>query len=337
MSSSNNRPIFVVSAPRSGSTLFRLVLDAHPNIAVPPPAWLYELIRPFVYSYGTPMSDENFLELCEDSLKTPTITRWNLGVDPATVASQCETKDFKGIFSLLHRIYADSTGKQRWGEKTPRNSFWIDEILEDFPDAQFLHIVRDGRDMAIDIADSPQMRPYSLYSGATVWRRYVKAIRESASRLNPSQFFEVKYEDMCADPEAELKKVCAFLGEDYDSVMLSHQTSSQASGWASDPQHAKSGRPITTDYCEMYKARLSTTDAGHLESVFADLLKAYDYPLMGPVEVPERWASQVLQSDVTTSPENYNYKAELVERRMARRERGVYETENLKSLLLSLV
>lgn len=337
MNSMNNRPIFVVSAPRSGSTLFRLILDAHPGIAMPPPAWLYELIRPFAYSYGDPISDENFLEMCEDILNTPTITQWNLGVDGPTLARDSETRDFKGAFAELHRVYAETTGKPRWGEKSPRNSFWMDEIIEDFPDAQFLHIVRDGRDMAIDISDSPLMRPYSIYTGAHVWLRYLTAIRDSASRLDSTQFYEVKYESLCANPESEMKKVCDFLGEDFEPAMLSHHLSNQTSNWASDPQHAKTARPITTDFCEMYKTRLSDADSGYLESVFADLMKAYGYPLVGPAEVPARWAGQMLQSDLVTSPANYQYKSKLIERRNARRERGVYANDDRESLLMSPV
>jgi len=337
MNSSNSRPIFVVSAPRSGSTLLRLILDAHPGIAVPPPGWLYELVRPFMYSYGDPMTDESFFELCEDILCTPTIVRWGLGVDVDTLEAESETRDFKGPFAVLHRAYAEKTGKPRWGEKSPRNSYWMDEIVEDFPDAQFIHIVRDGRDMAIDIADSPQMRPYSLYTGAHVWARYLTAIRDSAGRLASTQYHEVKYEALCADPEGELKKMCDFLGEDYDPVMLSHHSSSQTSDWAHDPQHAKTARPITTDFCEMYKTRLSAADAGCLESVFADLMTAYDYPLVGPVEIPRRWAGQMLQSDLVTSPENYQYKAHLIERRNARLNSGTYRTEDRESLLWSPV
>lgn len=331
-----NRPIFVVCAPRSGSTLLRLILNAHPHIAVPPPAWLYELIRPYLYSYGDLTSAENFKALCADMLGTPTIARWPLTLDAEALQSACRGPSFAAAFEELHLAFGRLGNKMRWGEKTPRNSFWIDEIKQDFPDAQIVHIVRDGRDMAIDIADSPPMRPYSLYMGAQYWRHYVSAIRESAMRLNKSDFYEIRYEELCASPQSELEKLCAFLGEEFDGRMLTHHDTGGAKSWSEDPQHAKTAQPITTDFCEMYKTRLPARDVAALEAVFGELLDAYDYPRAGAAEpISERVAMQLMQSDLVSSPDNYAYKAELTERRRARQERGVYKTSERSSLLWS--
>jgi len=332
---SADRPVFVVSAPRSGSTLLRLILDAHPRMAVPPPAWLYELIRPYLYSYGDLKDDANFRELCEDVLATPTISRWDLGLDADSLMKKASERSFAAVFEALHRKYAEPAGKPRWGEKTPRDSFWIDEIRSDFPDAQIVHIVRDGRDMAIDIADSTSMRPYSILMGAEYWKRYVGAIRESASRLPEGDFYELRYEDLCADPEATLRKLCAFLDEDFDPVMLAHHASAGSQSWAADPQHAKTGRPITTEFCEMYRHRLPAGDVAALEAVIGGLLEAYGYPTFGAHPLEPRLAGQILEGDLPSAPANHEYKAWHIERRRSRRERRVYRTEDRPSLLLS--
>ena len=70
------RPFFIVSAPRSGSTLLRLILDSHPKLAVPPPGWLFDLVYPYLYSYGDLNNEESLLELAEDLLQTPTVSKW---------------------------------------------------------------------------------------------------------------------------------------------------------------------------------------------------------------------------------------------------------------------
>jgi len=328
-----HNPIFIVCAPRSGSTLLRLILDAHPNIAIPPPAWLYELIRPYLYSYGDCNDTANFLELCEDMLETPTIKRWNLNIDASDLAKKSKQQNFAAVYEALHIIYAEATGKQRWGEKTPRNSFWIDEIKMDFPDAKIVHILRDGRDMAIDIADTPEMRPFTLYSGAHVWKRFVKSIRDSINRIPSDDYCEIKYEDLCADPEAELKKLCRFLREDFDPAMLDHHKTESAKDWSSDSQHAKTARPITTDYCEMYKTRLPKGDLAFLDYVIGDLLEECGYPVNGRTEIPERLTNQLIQSDIVTSPDNYEHKAWLVQRRRKRLDRGVYSIQDQETLL----
>lgn len=328
------RPVFCVSAPRSGSTLLRLIVNAHPDIAVPPPSWLHELIYPHLYSYGDLGKDANFRELCEDVLNCPNVQKFPHKPTLDELIKACGSdRSFKRIYAVLHELYAEATGKSRWGEKTPRDSFWMDEILKDFPDAQFVHIVRDGRDMAIDISQSPKMRPYSLYMGGIVWREYVSAIRDSATRLTKDNFYELRYEDLCADPEGVLKKMCAFLKVDYSDRMLKHYETDDAKAWASDPQHEKTSRPITTEFCEMYKTRLPKGDVAALEHLFADLLKVYGYPTGKAEAVDPRRASQLLQSDIVTWPVGYEYKASLVERRNARRARGVYKLEDRKSLL----
>ena len=332
--SERHRPIFIVCAPRSGSTLLRLILNAHPRIALPPPAWLYELIRPYLYSYGDLRKGDNFAALCSDILDAPTIKRWPLEIDVETLQATSREPSFAAAFEQLHVAFARIGDKVRWGEKTPRNAFWIDEIKQDFPEAQIVHIVRDGRDMAIDIADSPPMRPYSLFMGAKYWNYYVTAIRDSASRLAADDFYEIRYEDLCASPRATLEELCRFLGEEFDARMLSHHDTSGAQNWAEDPQHAKTARPITTDYCEMYKSRLPANDIAALEAIFGDLLDVYGYPRSGePRPLPARLARQLMQSDLVSSPENYAYKAELTERRRMRESQGVFKQSDRESLL----
>ena len=139
------KPIFVVSAPRSGSTLLRLILDAHPRLAVPPPGWHFHFVYPYLYSYGDLDVEENFRELVKDILETPTIKRWPIEVSMDKILSNVEEKTFRGVYEFLHVLYANDFDKHRWGEKTPRNSVWIDEIMSLFPKRKlFTFFVTDG-------------------------------------------------------------------------------------------------------------------------------------------------------------------------------------------------
>ena len=185
------KPFFVVSAPRSGSTLLRLMLDAHPRLAVPPPGWLFDMVYPYLFSYGDLRQPANLLALAEDILATPTVGKWPGKPTAQALIEAASAPTFADVYAAQHRLYAKSEGKARWGEKTPRNGFWMDEIRALFPDVQFIHIVRDGRDQAIDISDS-MLLPYSVYTGASLWQRYVNAIRESASRLPPGAYCEIR-------------------------------------------------------------------------------------------------------------------------------------------------
>jgi hypothetical protein len=328
-----SRPLFIVSAPRSGSTLLRLILDTHPQIAVPPPGWLFDLVYPYLYSYGDLSQEANIIDLAEDVLATPTVKKWPIQASPASLVAAAKSRSFAGLYGALHEAYAALANKKRWGEKTPRNAFWIDEIRQNFPNAQIIHIVRDGRDMAIDISDS-MLLPYSVYAGANVWQRYVRAIRESASRLPASAFAEIRYEDLCANPEAVIRRLCEFIGEDFDVNMLSPNRTKAAQQWSTHPLHAKTSQPISARYCEMYKSRLPKEDVAALEALIGDSLALFGYPVAGDRRaISERLATQFIESDTVTNPENVSYRKWHEDRRKQRRDKGVWKPEDRTSLL----
>ncbi len=329
----DRRPFFVVSAPRSGSTLLRLVLDAHPRLAVPPPGWLFDMVYPYLYSYGNLGEPKNLLALAEDVLKTPTVSKWKIALTAADLAAAAPAPTFAGVYEALHLAYARGEGKARWGEKTPRNSFWTDEIRALFPGAQFIHIVRDGRDQAIDISDS-QLWPYSVYSGAVLWQRYVNAVRDSAGRLPAGAFLEIRYEDLCAAPEPSLRRLCEFLGEDFDPRMLAPHETRSARAWSTHPLHAKTAQPISTKFCEMYKSRLPAGDVAALEALIGETLRRFDYPVSAAqAPAPARLAAQLLESDTVTNPENLPYRQWHEQRRKERKASGVWSNADRKSLL----
>ncbi|OGA53315.1 MAG: hypothetical protein A3F74_02995 [Betaproteobacteria bacterium RIFCSPLOWO2_12_FULL_62_58] len=330
---SSAKPFFVVSAPRSGSTLLRLILDSHSALAVPPPGWLFDMIYPYLYSYGDLNHQANLLALAEDILQTPTVGRWPIKLAPEELVRVAAESSFAGLYAALHRAYAQAEGKQCWGEKTPRNSFWMDEIKALFPDAQFIHIVRDGRDQAIDISDSILL-PYSLYSGANLWQRHVSAVRDSASRLPAGAYLEIRYEDLCAAPEAVIRKLCAFLDVEFDARMLTPHETRSARNWSAHPLHAKTAQPISTRFCEMYKTRMPSADIAALEALIGATLQCFGYPLSGAGRpIPQRLAAQMIESDTVTNPENVAYKRWHEERRKRRREQGVWRDSDRKSIL----
>ena len=332
-----SKPVFIVSAPRSGSTLFRLILDAHPRLAVPSPAWLYEMVYPYLYSYGDLARPENLTALAEDFFESPFIQNMKLDFTPQDLVSASREPTFRGLYDALHRHYAESTGKERWGEKSPRNSFWMEEIKQDFEDAQFVHIVRDGRDMAIDIAASPEMLPENVYSGAHVWKDFAGAAHASGKRLSESDYYVIRYEDLCADPENALKKLCGFLKEDFDGQMLSHHETDSSKNWSSLPNHVKSGRPISTEYCEMYKKRLPAGDVSALEEVMGELLVEFGYPVGESAKpIPAKLAAQLMESEMISATRVIAYRKWHAERRRERLGEGVWKLEDRKSLLRSL-
>ena len=161
MTEANSKPIFLVSSPRSGSTLLRLILDAHHNIAIPPPGYIFHFLYPYLYSYGDLKNEDNFRELVEDFLEIPTVKQWPIDYAVDEVLENVMERNFRGIYKYVHVKYMMAQGKPRWGNKSPRNGFWLDEIKTLFSDVKIVHLVRDGRDVAIDLAEA-DFQPHSV-------------------------------------------------------------------------------------------------------------------------------------------------------------------------------
>lgn len=334
MISSDNRPVYIVSSPRAGSTLLRLILDNQPNIAIPPPGYLFNLIFPYLYSYGDLTSESNFRELVEDILETPTVKRWPIEVGADEIVSAAgEERSFAFIYEYLHKAYAALSGKSRWGQKSPRNGVWMEEIRALFPGAQFIHLIRDGRDVAIDLADAG-FWPDTLHGGAVRWRDCMRAVAALAPNFGADTLLEVRYEDLCEDPEAILKGICKFLGEEFDPLLLQHHKSSSAKGWSKDPTHAAVGKPITTEFVGMYERRLPTRDRAAIEALIGPELRQAGYPVDdNPEPMPGFLEAQLIEADMVSGLDKFQFKAWYKTRRKARRERGIWTDDDRESVL----
>src|ERR1700726_2159994 len=179
------RPIFVLGCPRSGTTLLQLMLHAHPRIAIPPQTRFYDL-----------------------GLDSGQITEEIVG-GPPTLGSALGT---------IFRAYARRFGKPRWGDKRPGYYQYIPELRRLFPDAQFVHLIRDGRDCVASLKSMPWFTQDS-YGAVCTWIEAIDYARGAGRRLPPGAYFELRYERLIADPAEQLTALCAFLGEQYAPAM----------------------------------------------------------------------------------------------------------------------
>jgi hypothetical protein len=336
MADPQTKPIFLVSSPRSGSTLLRLILDAHPNIAIPPPGYLFHFLYPYLYSYGDLSEADNFRALIEDFLEVPTLKKWPIEVTVDGVMAGSRERSFRGIYQFLHETYAGAQGKPRWGNKSPRNCFWLEEIVALFPDAKIVHLLRDGRDVAIDLAEA-EFQPHSVYCGALRWEKCIRVVEDARQRLGAESFLEVRYEDLCADPESTLREICAFVGEDFAPQMLHHHQTDSAKTWGQNPVHAATMRPITTDFVGMYKTRLPARDRTALDAAIGATLARNGYQVdKSARSISVQQAAQLVEGDMVSQLGKAHYKYWHRERRKERRERGVWRDSDRDSVLWGL-
>ena len=195
MDTDGHRPIFIVGCQRSGTTLLRLILDAHPRLSVGP--------------------ESRFL----DDLAKVTGEEWPR-IEPYGLPRDFLNQRFAQLFHDFHAAYAESRGRVRWGDKSPRYTLRIPFLDELFPTCQVIHVVRDGRDV---VSSHRERWGYaSAYKATAKWQRYIEAARAAGAELGPERFTEVRYEHLVSDPEPTLRVLLEFLGEPWDDAVLHH-------------------------------------------------------------------------------------------------------------------
>lgn len=334
------RPVFVIGSERSGTTLIMAVLGCHPRLAVPEVAWYYPRFRPYLFTYGDLSVDENLRTLSHEmahGLRTP---YWGMNVNPATFGDEIAERaknlgaDFAGVYAAMFERYAEHEGKTRWGEKTPYNLFYVREILEDFPNAQFVFIYRDGRDVSAEFLDA-SFGPTNIYCAAELWRMGQDAVKPWRETLSAEQWLDIKYERFVSDPVAGLKRLCAFIGEDYAEEMMAFHNTPTAKRRGKTKDNRALGEPISAKHVGIYRERLSVRDQRIMAFVAGETLEACGYDgVLEPLGLSDDEVAYMEEMDARfraaalEAPGGWivmeSYNDWLIDRREARRQAGLW-------------
>ena len=206
---------FVVGVNRSGTTLLRMMLDAHPDLTVPPEThFVPDLISAAESGSATP----------EALLETITSQReWgDFGLTEAELLERfgaLDPLDAGAALRSFYEAYAERAGKPRWGEKTPIYVKSMRKIERALPEARFVHVIRDGRDVALSIRDRA-VKEHPIERIAERWVRRITRAREQAKRL--AHYEEIRYESLILDTRPTLERICEFLELPWDDALLDY-------------------------------------------------------------------------------------------------------------------
>jgi hypothetical protein len=205
---------FIVGVTRSGTTLLRLMLDAHPDLAIPPEThFVPQLIR---------KTGKRGVS-CEEAHGVVTGHRqWgDFELDSGELLRRyCELDqiDPESTVRAFFELYAEREGKPRWGDKTPNYVKRMRQIERTIPEARFIHMIRDGRDAALSRFKRLLKEPPPIEQVATRWVKKIEEAREDSKRLD--HYLEVQYENLVRDTEHELRRVCDFIELPWDPRIL---------------------------------------------------------------------------------------------------------------------
>jgi hypothetical protein len=216
----------IVGAPRSGTTLLRVMLDAHPELAIPPETGFLTL-GPKFRGTGDELRQQFFRGITNFPHEASAWPDFQLSEESFWLTlSQIEPFTISEGYRAFYRMYAGRFDKPRWGDKTPLYCMDIKTIRNLLPEARFIHLIRDGRDVALSLRRMWFAPGKDIETLAGYWRKCVLTARKAG--LNHSDYLEVRYEDLVLNTPETLKQISLFVDLDYDEKMLSYYVRSES-------------------------------------------------------------------------------------------------------------
>jgi LPS sulfotransferase NodH len=272
----SDRPIFVVGCPRSGTTMLQLMLHAHPRIAIPPESRFVLAAYQRRHEFGDLRDPARRRDLAAWIVTTGNFGDLGLPAPRVIDAVVGAPPTLGSALGTVFRLYAERFGKPRWGDKRPAYLRHLPQLLRLFPDAQIINIMRDGRDCVASLKEAPWAAS-ELDALIDTWARSADASLRAARAYRPDTYFQVRYEDLVADPTTHLGRICDFLGEEYDPAMARPSELAPVAVPSYKTWHTRTHQSVTTARVRSWQQRLSAEEIVHCEAVLGSRLAKFGY------------------------------------------------------------
>lgn len=282
----------IVGSPRSGTTLLRFMLDAHPDLAIPPET-SFLMLGPKLKGRGDKLREKFFRAIVNYPAPIPSWPDFEVTQEAFRDAlMQINPFDISEGFRAFYRLYAARLGKPRWGDKTPLYCLHLNTVRRVLPEARFIHIIRDGRDAALSLRRMWFSPGRDIETQAAYWRKCVLAARQAG--VGRPDYMEIRYEDLILNTRAALEHVCAHSGLSYDDAMLSYYTRTPTRLREHKGRMRPDGTPLLTQEQRLrqqerttkpldpacvfgWKQSMSAEEIRRFQRVAGDLLKELGY------------------------------------------------------------
>jgi hypothetical protein len=277
---------FFVGCGRSGTSLIRVIFNSHPMLAIPRESHFITELALDRRRYELPgRLDHERLQAALEAHR-----RFRLWKLPRRALHDvlARSRDLPDAIRGIYALYASRRKKPRYADKTPTYASDLRLLASLFPEARFVHTIRDGRNVALSLVER-SFGPNRVEDAILYWRHQVRAARGAGAILGPARYFEYRHEDLLRNPEEVVARICAFLDLEFVPSMLQYH----------EGRRPRSGRghlaEPPTEGLRDFRTQLTATDLRVLERLAGDLLVTLGYELSGETDPSSRDASAAVR------------------------------------------
>ena len=278
--SQSKRPVFVLGSPRSGTTLlYHMILSAGNFAVYRTESNVFNLLGP---RFGDLSVRRNREALMKVWLGSKLFTR--SGLDARTIEKKVleECRNTGDFLRIVMQEIANKQGVERWADCTPDHLLYLREIRKEMPEALVIHILRDGRDVALSLDKQRWIRPFpwdkskSVLVSGLYWQWIVNRGREYGRTLG-ADYMEIYFEDLIQNPRPVLAQLGQFIDHDLDYDRIRKV----GIGSVSDPNTSFQPESGGQDFnpVERWRKSLSANQLAACENLVGETLVSLGYKL----------------------------------------------------------
>ena len=273
-------PFFIIGSGRSGNTLLRAMLVAHPDLSIPPESFVLPAVIRKFYRYDYILWPDLAWMVITEFETYPEFRFWELDTRELYERALALPEKERSLAKLLDLIYVayeekHQPGAKRWGDKTPMNTLCLERLNWVYPNAQYIHIIRDGRDVAASYL-AAGIFP-DLKSACARWVTSIERAQEFGKRVGPERYCEVRYEGLVRNPAPCLQNLSAFLEVTYSEIMLDFWKVSDQLGDTQQKHHTNLKNPVNPKSIGRWREKFDGDTQGQMDQWLRGKLRELGY------------------------------------------------------------
>jgi hypothetical protein len=273
-------PVQIIGIQRSGSNLLRLILNQLEGVFAPHPPHILMTFYPLLPYYGDITNEKIFrmltADICRFVRENPVPWK-DAELNPDRIMGACKRRNLLEIFIRIYEINTIKKGAKYWFCKSMDNVYYIDKFEEYGFRPFYIHLVRDGRDVALSFQKAVVGEKH-IYHLAKKWKESQELSDNFIKYYSPQRAIRIKYEDLLLSPEKEIRKICELIGLKYSNKILNFYLSEDSLITASSGELWQNlTHPLISDNFNKFKKDMPKAELEIFESVAGDTLERFGY------------------------------------------------------------